>query len=516
MKTAIYLRKSRSDEDLEKKGEGETLARHEKILLEVAKKQNLQVLKIYKEIVSGETIASRPVMQQLLTEVEQGIWEGILVIEIERLARGATIDQGLMAQAFKYSNTKIITPTKIYDPSNEFDEEYFEFGLFMSRREYKTINRRLQQGTITSVKEGKYLGSKPPYGYIRINDKSKGFTLELHPEQAPIVKMIFDLYTIGENGKRLGVSLIARKLNDMNIPAQKGIWVNSSIQTILRNPVYAGKIRWNSRKSVKKVIDGKIKIERPRAKQEDWIIVDGLHPAIIDIETYELAYNYITSNRPHPCPSQCEIKNPLAGIIKCGICGRNMVRRPHGNSMKFDTLMCAVTHCKNKSSFLYLVENMILQALQNWVVDYNVELNNNTTAYIDTNILEKSIKTIETDLINYKQQIDKAHDLLEQGVYDTDTFLSRINIISNKIKDNQLQKESLQNQIETIKKQQEAQNSYIPQINTLINTYHSLDVSTQNNLLKNILEKIVYIKTKKSTKKEPNGDMSISIYPKIK
>ena len=89
-------------------------------------------------------------------------------MEVERLARGDTIDQGIVAQTFKLSCTKIITPMKTYDPNNEYDEEYFEFGLFMSRREYKTINRRLQRGRVASVKEGKYVGNKSPYGYTRM------------------------------------------------------------------------------------------------------------------------------------------------------------------------------------------------------------------------------------------------------------------------------------------------------------------------------------------------------------
>lgn len=137
--------------EAEAHGEGETLARHEKLLLELAKKRNYNVTQIYREVVSGETIAARPVMQHLLQEVEQGLWDGVIVVEVERLARGDTIDQGIMAQAFKYSNTLIITPLKVYDPNNEFDEEYFEFGLFMSRREYKTINRRLQRGRVASL-----------------------------------------------------------------------------------------------------------------------------------------------------------------------------------------------------------------------------------------------------------------------------------------------------------------------------------------------------------------------------
>lgn len=157
MAHCLYLRKSRADIEAEAHGEGETLARHEKLLLEVAKRGHYNITQIYREIVSGETIAARPVVQKLLQEVEDGKWEGVLVVEVERLARGDTIDQGVMAQAFKYSGTKIITPLKVYDPANEFDEEYFEFGLFMSRREYKTINRRLVRGRNASAKEGKWV-----------------------------------------------------------------------------------------------------------------------------------------------------------------------------------------------------------------------------------------------------------------------------------------------------------------------------------------------------------------------
>ena len=141
-----YLRKSRADLEAEDRGEGETLARHSRILDELAARLHLTVSAEYREIVTGESIEARPQMRRLLDDVSAGRWEGVLVVEIERLARGDTIDQGVVAKAFKYSETKIITPMKTYDPTNEFDEEYFEFGLFMSRREYQTIRRRMQTG----------------------------------------------------------------------------------------------------------------------------------------------------------------------------------------------------------------------------------------------------------------------------------------------------------------------------------------------------------------------------------
>ena len=183
---AIYLRKSREDIETEKYGEGETLTRHEKILTTLAEKRKLHISKIYREVVSGETISERKEMQKHLKDVENEKWTGVLVVEVERLARGDTADQGRVSKSFKYSNTKIITPVKTYDPDNEFDEEYFEFGLFMSRREYKTINRRLQRGREISCQEGKFVGNIAPFGYDRIKLKnSKGYTLSINQEKPP-------------------------------------------------------------------------------------------------------------------------------------------------------------------------------------------------------------------------------------------------------------------------------------------------------------------------------------------
>ncbi len=165
---AIYLRKSRKDLELK---EYDVLERHRRILLDFANSRNIPINKedIYEEVVSGETIQDRPVVQQLLKKIEAGYYKAVLVMEIERLARGNTIDQGIIAQTFQLTNTLIITPNKTYDTNNEYDNEFLEFGLFMSRREYKAITRRIQAGRIQSVKEGNFIGSVTPYGY----DKEK-------------------------------------------------------------------------------------------------------------------------------------------------------------------------------------------------------------------------------------------------------------------------------------------------------------------------------------------------------
>lgn len=112
MQGIIYLRKSRADAELEALGQGETLSRHRRILLELAARKEIEVRGIYQELVSGESISARPAMQQLLRSVEQGLCGCVLVMEIERLARGDTMDQGVVAQTFKYAGALIITPTR--------------------------------------------------------------------------------------------------------------------------------------------------------------------------------------------------------------------------------------------------------------------------------------------------------------------------------------------------------------------------------------------------------------------
>jgi len=238
---AIYLRKSRSDYEAEEKGEEETLARHKKILIELSKSKNMKIGKIYKEVVSGENIADRPEMQKLLDDVQEGRWKGVLVVEVERLARGNTKDQGIVSEAFQFSGTKIITPIKIYDPDNEYDQEYFEFGLFMSRREYKIINRRLQRGRIESLKEGKYVGNVSPFGYDRKKlEKQKGFTI-IPNHEAIAVKTAFELYAY----QNISIADLVRRLDEMGFKSRKiGEWTRSSIKDLLRNPVYIGKNKW--------------------------------------------------------------------------------------------------------------------------------------------------------------------------------------------------------------------------------------------------------------------------------
>lgn len=516
----IYLRKSRADIEAEQRGEGETLARHERSLLDLAGQLRLNVVDIYREVVSGETIAARPVMQQLLTEVESGLWAGILVMEVERLARGDTIDQGIVAQAFKFSGTKIVTPSKTYDPKNEFDEEYFEFGLFMSRREYKTINRRLQRGREASIKEGKYVGSIPPYGYDKAKlERDKGFTLTPNPEQAPIVRMIYELYTRGETlpdgtYQRIGLYKISNRLNAMGVKPKYGNrWTTAVIRDLMRNPVYIGKLRWGWRKAVKRRQNGQVITRRLRNGAVP--LADGLHEPLVDLETFNLAQEFLSANVPPSIKEHGVVQNPLAGIVVCGKCGKRMQRRPYQSGRK-DSLICPYTDCDNVASDLDMVEKRIIDGLREWLKKYQLSWETGDAKKDHTfDVQRQGLKKVQSEITTLEKQRDSLHDLLEQGVYDRDTFFVRSKAIASRLQQAYIDKSTLTSCMNEAIRRRETQRQILPKVENLIDVYHSLpSASAKNAMLKEILEKVIYEKDTSGRWGHPD-DFSIDLYPKL-
>lgn len=512
-----YLRKSRADRENIYATEEDVLARHESILTELSQRLGIVIEKTYREVVSGDTIAARPEVQQLLEQVEDGLWDGVLVVEVERLARGDSIDQGTISRSFALSHTLIITPNKIYDPDDEYDSEYFEFGLFMSRREYKTINRRLNRGRDQSAEEGKFIGNKPPYGYQRVKlQGEKGYTLEPVPDQADIVRMVFDMYVNNNDSGSTGVSKIVRKLNDMHIPPAGGKdWTTSTIQDMLSNPVYIGKIRHKWRPSVKSVKDGKVTTTRPR-DNEQVMLYPGRHPGIIDPSIFDGAQLKRKKNPPRPVPTRYITQNPLSGIVICAKCGRKMVRRPYKPPQK-DTLLCYQTNCPQIGSPLYLVEQEILNALRSIVNDTinpSIALPDGQDSAIDTNL--NILSGIEKQLDELHEQKERIYQFLEQGVYSIDVFRERSAYNAEEINKLQNTAEKMRKEIDKLSTYQKKRKEFVPKCEHLLQHYNELSVAQKNDCLKELIEKVTYDKNERNKRGEGDKpNFQLHLYPKF-
>lgn len=512
----MYLRKSRLDMEAEARGEGDTLERHRNALLDLARRMGVPITHIYPEVASGETIASRPEMQKLLQDVEAGLWKGVLCMEVERLARGNTSDQGLVSDTFKYSDTKIVTPLKTYDPADEFDEEFFEFGLFRSRMEYKTINRRLQRGRQASLNEGKFIAGKAVYGYERYKlPKQKGWSLRVVPEQAEVVRQIFFWYVHGElqpdgTTAQLGAYAIAKKLDAQGILSPTGgKWPPCTIIGIIKNPTYIGKIRWSHRPTVKLMVGGKRVTTRP--VNDEVPLSDGIHEAILDEDIWHKAQSILKGRSHAPVPKSTNIKNPLAGLVYCSKCGHSMERRKfqHGRDM----LLCPNKDCDCKASVLEEVESTLLDALRQWLANYKVEMANlPSTGAGGPEEIQKEINQLNATMSTLQKQMDSLYTLVEQGVYTPELFVQRSKALSDQMAGVNQALSDAEARLQAGQRLIHSRFEIIPQIEKVLTSYPSLsDPREKNDLLKQVLEKAVYTKTKGSRWEE--SDMNLYIFP---
>lgn len=504
-KVAIYLRKSRADEEIEKElGDGETLAKHRKALLKFAKEKGINIIKIHEEIVSGESLVHRPEMLELLKEVEQGMYDAILVMDMERLGRGNMQEQGLILDTLKKTKTKIITLRKTYDLNNDFDEEYSEFEAFMSRKEYRMITRRMQGGRVRSVEDGNYIGTYPPYGYLIREDKHSR-TLTPNPEQADIVRMIFDMYT----NQVMGCGNIAYELNRMGYKSYTGIsWTSNAVINILKNPVYSGKITWKKKQIKKSITSGKKKDTKTRPKSE-WIISDGKHDPLVDIQIFNKTQEIIDSKYHIPYQLINGPRNPLAGIIICKICGSKMVYRPYGDK---DPHVICPKKCGNKSSKFKYIEEKLLQELKDWFESYRINFKKTGKSSKNNNILlyQKQLQELDKELKILHEQKLSLHDLLEQRVYDIDTFLERSKNIAERTELTKENIETIKSKIECDMNKVNTENT-IPAIKKALDTYKFSDVREKNMLLKSILNKVEYLKNKD----QKDDNFTLIIFPKL-
>lgn len=514
-----YLRKSRDDMELERSGEYDVLKRHRETLVELSHRYGVTISKFYEEVVSGDSIDSRPEMCSLLHDVDSEMWDGVFVMEVERLARGDTIDQGRVSRSFQFSDTLIVTPLKIYDPSDEYDEEYFEFGLFMSRREYKTIKRRLQRGRLRSVQDGKYVGNIPPFGYKRIKLKhDTGFSLEPVPEESSIIRTIFDLYVNGD-GKtdmRYGMQRVADYLNSRKLFPRLGTqWTVSAIKNILSNPVYCGYLRWNRRKSVRKIVNGNIETSRP--VNSDYELCKGLHEPIISVELFNQAETIRLKNPCVPVGCQHTQKNPFAGLVFCSVCGAPMQRKTYNTSGKEASFICPTRGCKTVSDYLDNVEKEVLRSLQELCDGYNYKISplkiNKESLDNKRAIMEAKQKEL-TDTISRR---DNLFDFLERGIYTEDIFKERMAKIDVELQSITASLENVTADYNTLSSTILEQENFIPKCEALLKNYSSLSPAEKNSALKELLGKIVYTKSKKNTRGNLDEILfTLDIYPKIK
>ena len=379
----VYLRKSRSDDP--NLTVEEVLAKHETILDEWCERHlggRVPEENKFREVVSGETIKDRPEMSAMLRKIESPKYKATLAVEVQRWSRGDLEDAGRLIKLLRHTNTLAITHnlsyTKAYDLRDEYDRDAFERELKRGNEFLEYQKKIMNNGRLLSVQQGNFIGTVPPYGYdkdVVLVGKRKCPTLKPNPEEADVVRMIFDMYV----NQDLGRVTIAKRLNELGIKPRKAkLWAQDAIKGILENEHYIGKVRWNWRKTIAVVEEGEIRKSRPKTEVGEYLVYDGRHDAIISDELFEAAR--AKQGRNHRAKSTTKVRNPLVGLLFCQ-CGRAMSYRTYlkdGVERAPARLLCDnQSYCKTSSCLYSDLLERVIEVLEQCVQDFEVRIQNN-------------------------------------------------------------------------------------------------------------------------------------------
>ena len=319
LKCYIYIRVSTSMQV-----EGYSLEAQRERLTKFADFQDIEIVREYCDAgKSGKNITGRPEFSQMLNDVAEdrdGV-NFILVFKLSRFGRNAA-DVLNSLQYIQDFGVNLICVEDGIDSSKDSGKLTITVLSAVAEIERENILVQTMEGRRQKAREGKWNGGQAPFGYTL---DSKNSTLVVNPEEAEIVRIIFNKFV----NEGLGAERICDYLNQHGYTKKKlkknelNYFARSFIMKILDNPVYTGKIAYG--RSVTEKVKGS-RDEYKRVRADDYMLVDGIHEAIIDQETWEATRvrrndTGIKWEKTH----SLDHEHILSGVIKCPICGTGLV-----------------------------------------------------------------------------------------------------------------------------------------------------------------------------------------------
>ena len=396
---------------------------------------------------SGKSIEGRVSFNQMMEDIKSGK-DGVsyvLVFKLSRFGRNAA-DVLATLQVMQDFGVNLICVEDGIDSSKDAGKLMISVLSAVAEIERENIRVQTMEGRMQKAREGKWNGGFAPYGYSLIDGK-----LEVNEEEAVAIRMIFDQYVntdLGANGiakylENHGIHKIARQ-NGKN-----PLFDAALIRRIIQNPVYSGKISYGRRRTEK--VHG-TRNEYRQVKKDDYLLVDGLHEALVSEEVWEQAQvkvavqakKYEKVNR-----DKREKIHLLSGILKCPVCGAGMYgnksikKRKDGSNYK-DFYYYGCKHRNmtrgHKCDYKKHVHEEILDASVAEVISKLVSnpkfsdlIRNKINMEVDTSALNQEIE-------NYKIQLRKLY-------HNKDTILSDMDSLDYEDKHYQRRKTDLENHL---------------------------------------------------------------------
>lgn len=420
------------------------------------------------EGISGRKAEKRPAFQQMIgtAKLKPKPFDVILLWKFSRFARNREDSIVYKSMLRKQCGIDVIS---VSEQLGEDKTSILIEALIEAMDEYYSLNlaEEVKRGMMEKFSRGGVV-SQPPFGYSMKNG------IFSPNEYADTVKMIFNDYLSG-----MGARAIARKLNEMHINTAKGNkFENRTVEYILTNPVYTGKLRRS--RNERDITD------RFHQSNENTIIVDGEHSPIIDDKTFEEVQEKISQNKKnYPKYSrQAPVEFMLKGMVRCSNCNATLVMQNRHNGLQCHNYArgaCKVSHFVKLAKINSMLMERIKKDFENNF--FNVEIN--ITPQPDDN----SNQTIKSAIEREEKKLQRIREAYENGIDTLDEYKERKKKIQSAI-------DNLHKQIKKTEMKTSPTEVLKDKVSECMEILESNDASEslKNVMLRSFVEKIIYVR----------------------
>lgn len=454
-----------------------------KLLKDFAHKNGIIISKIFYELgVSGRKAEKRPEFQKMIAMAKSSDHpvDAILVWKFSRFARNQEESIVYKSLLKKKHNVDVISVSEplVDGPFGSLIERIIEW---MDEYYSVRLSGEVTRGMTEKAKRGGYQ-ARPPLGY-RIAERGKPPVIV--DEEAEIIRIIFQKYAL----EGMGMFDISRYLNLCGFKTSHGKeFERRSVEYILENPTYCGMIRWNRTVNETNEI-------RPK---DEWIIADGQQPAIISKELFDrAAARRNMEYKPRGSRPSSTYRHWLSGLVKCPVCGRTMIAKKIVNGKRTYCYFVCYGYSKGKCLAKNSISSLklapaILQSLKdvlnNQQLSFRYIQPEPETAPDLSDILLDQLKRID-------EKLDRIKEAYRNGVDTLEEYKENKALVQN-------EKQLLEKQLAELPAQDsesdQAESALLDRVKNVyeIVNSESVDDVTKNEILKSIIEKIVYNKEK--------------------
>ncbi len=450
---AIYCRVS----TVEQAEEGYSIDEQNVKITEYCNQEGHEIYKLYEDRgISGKNITNRPGIKQLLHDATENKFDLVIVWKLNRISR-KLLDILNIVELLNKHNIAFRSLTENFETETPAGKLQLNIMGAIGEFERESLADNIKLGMVARSKQGSWNGGIVlGYDSVEIPNegkKRKNTVLKVNENEANTVRKIFKLYSEGN-----GYKAIVNKINKEGYKTKRGNeFAVNTVKTILQNPVYIGKIRFNVRQDWSK--------KRRKNINENPILVEGQHEAIIDVETWNKV-QVILKERSKKHNKVYDSEQPLTGILRCPVCGAGMTisrstrKKSDGSKVILEYYSCG--NWKNKGTAVCNSNSIRVEKANAYVIDKVSELINNESILrkvVDNINKNKSTKlkptlnqieqlNKEIEKLNIKK--DKNLELFEDGILAKSELSTRIKVINDDIEKLKLREQELKQDVDLV------------------------------------------------------------------